>query len=139
MEYEENKPLDLETTENDLKIIDWDEVFLQVGGDKEFLLEILEDFKQEISIAEHDIEIGISINDLPIILKTSHRVKGSAAYLYCEKIHDISLKIQNTATIDEYISKEDESKKIETISGLFEKFCLYKKELITEINNYLYK
>ena len=78
----------------DKKDIIWNEVIMQIGDDKDFLIEILNDFKNELDIAENEIQLGINLHDLLIIKKTAQNIKESGSYLYCEKIQYISLQIE---------------------------------------------
>ena len=55
----------------DKKDIIWNEVIMQIGDDKDFLIEILNDFKNELDIAENEIQLGINLHDLLIIKKTA--------------------------------------------------------------------
>jgi HPt (histidine-containing phosphotransfer) domain-containing protein len=79
----------------DLKIIDWDEAMNQVGGDREFLSEVLGDLLQESNTAEEEIYHGIQNQDFTAVMKAAHRIKGSASYLCCEQLRWYSWKLQD--------------------------------------------
>ena len=127
----------------DKKDIIWNEVIMQIGDDKDFLIEILNDFKNELDIAENEIQLGINLHDLLIIKKTAQSIKESGSYLYCEKIQYISLQIEkiyideNISQIDEKISQDEKNKVIENIKHLFDIFSLYKRDLFYEIDKYV--
>eukprot|EP00602_Paraphysomonas_sp_CaronLab_P010201 CAMPEP_0185019320 /NCGR_PEP_ID=MMETSP1103-20130426/1922_1 /TAXON_ID=36769 /ORGANISM="Paraphysomonas bandaiensis, Strain Caron Lab Isolate" /LENGTH=116 /DNA_ID=CAMNT_0027549549 /DNA_START=117 /DNA_END=467 /DNA_ORIENTATION=- len=66
----------------------------QVGGDKEFLSEVLQDLLDEAKTAEEDIANGIQDKNYDQIMKAAHRIKGSATYLGCEALRVSSYNIQ---------------------------------------------
>mmetsp|Transcript_16645 Transcript_16645/g.36927 ORF Transcript_16645/g.36927 Transcript_16645/m.36927 type:complete len:195 (-) Transcript_16645:292-876(-) len=74
--------------------INWTEAMDQVGGDREFLDEVLQDLLEEARTAEEEIADAIRIEDFSQIMKAAHRIKGSASYLCCEDLKDASLKLQ---------------------------------------------
>lgn len=82
-----------ETTEN-LTVINWEEAMTQVGGEIEFLEEILQDLLDEAQTAEDDIKAGIDSKDFDRIMKAAHRIKGSATYLGCEALRVTAYAIQ---------------------------------------------
>lgn len=116
----------------DLKIIDWDEAMVQVGGDREFLNEVLQDLLAESRTAEEEIGEAIKISDFSGVMKAAHRIKGSASYLCCEALRDISLKLQD-AGHDGTTSPKDPEQLIAQINVLFEHFVECLKALRTEI------
>ena len=66
------------------KVIDWTEAMNQVGGDREFLEEVLNDLLQESHIAEEEIAKGVKDDDYQAIMKAAHRIKGTQIMLnYC--------------------------------------------------------
>ena len=76
-------------------IINWDEALNQVGGDTEFLEEVLNDLLAESDTALQDIGAGVAAKNFDAIMKAAHRIKGSASYLCCEKLRDVSFQLQN--------------------------------------------
>mmetsp|Transcript_2205 Transcript_2205/g.1972 ORF Transcript_2205/g.1972 Transcript_2205/m.1972 type:complete len:125 (-) Transcript_2205:93-467(-) len=102
-----------------LKIIDWDEAMNQVGGDDNFLDEVLQDLLTESKQAEIEIGQGIKDKDYNIIMKAAHRIKGSASYLCCEQLKDISLQLQDTAR-DGIDNPSD--KLLDIIEGMYTKY-----------------
>ena len=116
----------------DLKIIDWDEAMVQAGGDREFLNEVLQDLLAESRTAEEEIGEAIKISDFSGVMKAAHRIKGSASYLCCEALRDISLKLQD-AGHDGTTSPKDPEQLIAQINVLFEHFVECLKALRTEI------
>jgi HPt (histidine-containing phosphotransfer) domain-containing protein len=75
-------------------VLDWPEAMNQVGGDKEFLAEVLEDLTEEAKTAEEDILNAINAEDFEAIMKAAHRIKGSATYLGCAALRNSSFAIQ---------------------------------------------
>lgn len=116
----------------DLKIIDWDEAMVQVGGDREFLNEVLQDLLAESRTAEEEIGEAIKTSDFSGVMKAAHRIKGSASYLCCEALRDISLKLQD-AGHDGTTSPKDPEQLLVQIDLLFEHFVECLKALRTEI------
>ena len=117
---------------SDLKIIDWDEAMVQVGGDREFLNEVLQDLLAESRTAEEEIGEAIKTSDFSGVMKAAHRIKGSASYLCCEALRDISLKLQD-AGHDGTTSPKDPEQLLVQIDLLFEHFVECLKALRTEI------
>ena len=75
-------------------VLDWPEAMNQVGGDKEFLAEVLQDLTEEAKTAEEDIQQAIQAKDFEAIMKAAHRIKGSATYLGCAALRNSSFAIQ---------------------------------------------
>ncbi len=104
--------------------IDWDQAMEQVGGDREFLSEVLQDLLNESQTAEEEISAGIKANNFDAISKAAHRIKGSASYLCCEPLRIASLHLQEaghsgTETGDK---KPDLAKLMEQIKGMYTHF-----------------
>ena len=110
-----------DTEEITLKVIDWDEAMVQVGGDQDFLNEVLEDLLSESAQAEEEIEKAISDVDFSGVMKSAHRIKGSASYLCCEALRDISLKLQD-AGHEGASGPGDSAALLNKIKALFEEF-----------------
>ncbi len=109
------------TTE--LKIVDWDEALNQVGGDKEFLHEILNDLVTEIDTAQKDIGEGITNKNFDTIMKAAHRIKGSASYLCCERLREVSFRLQNAGHDGMALTEEAAiTTAIESITELYNLF-----------------
>ncbi|CAE7745492.1 unnamed protein product [Symbiodinium microadriaticum] len=83
-----------EVTEDKPVVLDWPEAMNQVGGDKEFLAEVLQDLTEEAKTAEEDIQKAIQAKDFEAIMKAAHRIKGSATYLGCAALRNSSFAIQ---------------------------------------------
>lgn len=115
----------------DTEIIDWAEAMNQVGGDRDFLDEVLRDLLQESDEAETEMESAVKAEDYGAIKRAAHRIKGSAAYLCCYALRDISLTLQD-------LGHEGESKPsdalMEDIRKKFETFCTALQDLKDEIH-----
>ena len=120
------------TVEAALKIIDWEEAMTQVGGDEEFLNEVLQDLLTESATAEQEIGDAIGTSDFSGVMKAAHRIKGSASYLCCEALRDISLKLQD-AGHEGTASPKDPEQLLDKIKTLFDKFVQCLKDLKAEI------
>jgi HPt (histidine-containing phosphotransfer) domain-containing protein len=81
-------------TNNMSRTINWEEAMNQVGGDRDFLEEVLQDLMNEAETARAEIAQGIKDNDFSLISKAAHRIKGSASYLCCEDVRKVSLDMQ---------------------------------------------
>lgn len=115
----------------ELITINWTEALGQAGNDREFLFEVLDDLKNEMIEAISIITSCLRINDFAHLSRIAHRIKGSSAYLYCERLHYVSEKMQTMNVED--ISDE---MKHTTYTLLFNEFQILADELIKEIEAY---
>jgi HPt (histidine-containing phosphotransfer) domain-containing protein len=115
-----------------LKIIDWDEAMVQVGGDRDFLNEVLQDLLAESETAENEIGEAIKTSDFSGVMKAAHRIKGSASYLCCDALKDVSLKLQD-AGHDGTTNPRDPEQLLTHIRALFEDFVKCLEALRAEI------
>jgi len=76
--------------------IDWKEALKQVGDDRDFLNEVLSDLMEEAKTAEDDILDAINKEDYGGVMRAAHRIKGSASYLSCEPLKEISYTLQQS-------------------------------------------
>lgn len=97
----ENTPLepsaggsDAGVVSSQLQVINWDEAMNQVGGDEEFLDEVLADLITEAQTGQDDLQACITGRDFDGVMKAAHRIKGSTSYLCCEVMKEISLTLQ---------------------------------------------
>jgi HPt (histidine-containing phosphotransfer) domain-containing protein len=114
-----------------MEIIDWAEAMNQVGGDRDFLDEVLRDLLTESDEAETEMEAAIKADDFACIKRAAHRIKGSAAYLCCNALRDISLKLQDLGHEGE---KKPSDSLMEDIRKDFESFRTCLQELKEEIH-----
>jgi HPt (histidine-containing phosphotransfer) domain-containing protein len=118
----------------ELSVINWDDAMEQVGGDIEFLHEVLEDIKNEIREATSSIQENLAIYDYTQVERSAHRIKGSCAYLFCEKLRHVSHDMQMLNITEHCIEvkrlkyyemfetfKECANELVETIDTKFEK------------------
>lgn len=89
-------------------------------------------FHSESATAEQEIGDAIGTSDFSGVMKAAHRIKGSASYLCCEALRDISLKLQD-AGHEGSASPKDPEQLLDTIKALFEKFVQCLKDLKAEI------
>lgn len=109
--------------QEELKVIDWDEAMEQVGGDLEFLNEVLQDLLTESDSAQQEIADAIEAKDFDAIMKAAHRIKGSASYLCCEALKDISLRLQDAGRAGTGTPSDELLEEIKTMFETF-KSCL---------------
>ena len=104
----------------------------QVGGDRDFLDEVIQDLLNEADSAQNDIAEGINEKDFSKVMKAAHRIKGSASYLCCEALREISLKLQEAG----HEGTKPDCNKDFTMGLISELFAVFQKsldELKTEI------
>jgi len=111
------------------KVIDWDEAMNQVGGDKEFLNEVLGDLIQESETAQEEIEAAILVRDYGGVMKAAHRIKGSASYLCCDYLKEVSLILQDQGLAAQGFGSP-ESIPPELVEEINVKFADFKQGLI---------
>lgn len=74
--------------------INWESAMNQIGDDKDFLLEVLDDLISEATEAFLMMKQLLEDCKIEEVMKTAHRVKGSASYLFAENLRRVSLSIQ---------------------------------------------
>jgi HPt (histidine-containing phosphotransfer) domain-containing protein len=77
-----------------LKVIDWNLALEQVGGEDDFLGEIVRDLLEEAQQSQDKLEDAIDALNFEQVMHEAHKIKGSASYLHCEELTDISLQLQ---------------------------------------------
>lgn len=110
--------------------MDYEAALQQVEGDTEFLKEIMQDLLGECKTAEDDIASGITDNNYTKIMQAAHRIKGSASYLFCDKLTGVSLELQNLGRNGETSPSEE---LMTTIKAKYEIFKESLNELRVEI------
>lgn len=122
-------------------IIDWAEAMNQVGGDRDFLDEVLRDLLNESDEAEREMETAIKAEDYGTVRRAAHRIKGSAAYLCCNALRDVSMTLQDLGHEGESKGEsKDDSKAsdndllMDHIRKNFDLFCRSLQDLKDEIH-----
>ena len=77
-----------------LAIINWAEAMVQVGDDREFLDEVLQDLVDEAEQSVQEIQTAIDTGNFDAVSKASHRIKGSTAYLFCEVMNNLAYQME---------------------------------------------
>ncbi len=80
-----------------LKVIDWAEALENVGGDRDFLREVLQDLLLEAGSAEVDMSRAMQEGDLIGVSRAAHRIKGGASYLCCDMLKAASQRLVDVA------------------------------------------
>ena len=106
-------------------IVDWKKAVVDVGDDRDFLLECLKDFLGEAQEGEGELDKAIKNKDYPGIKAAAHKVKGAAAYLSCKALESISTDIDHAAY---------ERVSLENIEKMFEIFKDRIKDLDEEVD-----
>jgi len=81
----------------DSPVIDWEEAMQQCGDDEEFLLELLEDLREETDQQVTRMEESIKDKDesfVPIV-RAAHVIKGAASNLMCEQLRFTAMLLEN--------------------------------------------
>ena len=112
-------------------IINWEEAMAQVGGDGEFLNEVLGDLLTEAIAAEEEIMTSINDNVFESVMKSAHRVKGSASYLCCERLKEASFILQQAGAAG--IGCTNPESQWERIQELFHNFRRAIEEVKAEV------
>lgn len=120
----------------DGKIVNWPLALQQVDGDIEFLKEVLCDLIVELRSAEINMNYGIKTMNFSRIAVDAHKIKGSSAYLHCDKILRCARRIQILSNVgeDKRIIGETEEKLAEYIGLIEVEFDKYKSSLL-ELRN----
>ena len=106
-------------------VVDWKKALVDVGDDRDFLLECLKDFLGEAQEGEGELDKAIKNKDYPGIKAAAHKVKGAAAYLSCKALESISTDIDHAAY---------ERVSLENIEKMFEIFKDRIKDLDEEVD-----
>lgn len=112
--------------------INWKEAMNQVGDDEEFLNEVLQDLLAEAATAQTDIMEGIKIGNFDAISKAAHRIKGSASYLFCDDLKEVSLLLQDVGH-KAHVGEGDSKALMSEIVVLFETYKESYQKLVAEV------
>jgi len=123
----------------DAKVINWEGALEQVAGDEEFLNEVLKDLRTEADTAENDLATAITGKNLDAVMKAAHRIKGSASYLCCDRLRDISFTLQNLGHSGAGVSDQTAIDTIMVnVSASFETFKQCLVDLRSELDSKLH-
>mmetsp|Transcript_15137 Transcript_15137/g.22161 ORF Transcript_15137/g.22161 Transcript_15137/m.22161 type:complete len:131 (-) Transcript_15137:433-825(-) len=108
------------------EIIDWHEAMEQCGNDEEFLFELLDDFREELTTQLAKIQLAMAMVPVrPLLIRSAaHVIKGAAANLFCEPLRQASFDLEKAAK-----EVSEESPHTELIVTRFE-------ALVEAANNY---
>jgi HPt (histidine-containing phosphotransfer) domain-containing protein len=109
--------------------VDWDAASEQVGGDDEFLKEVLDDLISEADAAVDEMKSAIEEKSYDGVMHPAHRIKGSASYLYCEALKDVSLRLQDLGKKKDTPEEGD----WEEIAAAYDEFVSYLEDLRVEV------
>ena len=71
---------------NSKKLIDEAAALESVGGDKDFLKEIVGDLITEGDSAKESMDAAVAASDFKVLGECAHKVKGAASYISLEKL-----------------------------------------------------
>lgn len=106
----------------------------KVGDDEEFLEEVLQDLLNEAQTAEEEIAEGIIAHNFDGISKAAHRIKGSASYLFCDNLKNVSLALQDLGH-KAHVKEVNPSDAMPQIKTLFETYKKNHQELKAEVTS----
>jgi HPt (histidine-containing phosphotransfer) domain-containing protein len=113
-------------------IINWTTATEQVGGDRAFLQEVIDDLLTEARAAQSEISTAIEAKDFEGVRHAAHRIKGSASYLSCDELQDISLQLQDVSRAG-MNGDNDASILWQDVRLKFDKFCSALQSLEKEV------
>ena len=76
------------------QLLDLETALERLGGDKEFLIELLEELVQQIDQTLPDLKKAIEEKNYDEVRSMAHGMKGAAANLGADKAMDIFLKLE---------------------------------------------
>lgn len=68
------------------KVIDWDTAIERLGGDKEFLIELLNELVEQIDQSMPDLKTAIEQQNYSDVRSIAHGLKGAAANLGADQV-----------------------------------------------------
>ena len=104
-------------------VIDWNEAIEQCGGDKDFLVEMLHELKNEILTNKPKLEIAVDKKDFKEIVEISHLIKGSSGTLMC---NDVSTSMADLERHGK--SRMECDRKYENVVKSIERYFLFLSE-----------
>ena len=108
--------------------INFDKAVEEFEGDKEFLVEVLNAFLENVSAQTGTIRQAISDGDAEMVRREAHSIKGGSANLTADTLSDIAFKLERTG------SSGDLERSLETLE-LFEKEFKRLEEFTKKINS----
>jgi HPt (histidine-containing phosphotransfer) domain-containing protein len=117
------------------ELVNWEEALNQVGGERDFLREVLGDLETECDSAIEEIKNGIKGKNFEDIRKAAHRIKGSASYLCCNRLREIALKLQEAGHTGE-LGAPNPAKLLTFIEEMFGDFQTIFEDTKTEIRQF---
>ncbi|MFC2088869.1 Hpt domain-containing protein [Calditrichota bacterium] len=78
--------------------ISWEESVARVGGDEEFLLELLTDLKEMVEENLPKLKDSLKNSDFSDIKAIAHSMKGASGNLGLNTIYETTLNLENSAT-----------------------------------------
>ncbi len=106
-------------------LIDYDGALDRLGGDEEFLIELLHELCKQIDESVKDIKEMLAKNDFVGIHRIGHGLKGASSNLDVTSIADLSRQLEDTAN--------DEDKDL--INKLSEDININKEKLLEYLQN----
>lgn len=103
--------------------IDWESAMEQCGDDKDFLVEMLHELKNELLTNKPKLEIAVDKKDFKEIVEISHLIKGSSGTLMCSEIATSMADLERHAKC-----RLPCERKYENVIKSIERFCIFLSE-----------
>lgn len=114
-----------------LPTVNWKDALESVGGDRDFLLECLDDLILEARTSEQQIEDAIKAIDFKGVKTAAHKIKGSAAYLFCKPLEEVCAQV-NVVSVEGIKSGVG----MHNIEILFQLYSRFLNEVEAELNEH---
>ena len=75
--------------------MDFDKALEEFEGDRKFVMDVLEDFLDNVRVQIGSINKAISDGDAEIVRKEAHSIKGGAANLCADELSKIAFQLEN--------------------------------------------
>jgi len=98
-------------------VILWEDVLDIFDGDEESMSSVIEDLFTESDMMFADIERGFHTNNFTLIKSCAHRVKGSAANLFCMELKHFSSLLHSSS--DHALKCEPNKSDVEEMRYIF--------------------
>jgi HPt (histidine-containing phosphotransfer) domain-containing protein len=91
----------------------------RVGGNEQFLTELLVLFLDEVPKLIKAIDNSIDINDEEVLYRSAHTLKGSAGNISALELYEVSLQLEQAAKVGDLLQARE---LLKTIKQLWAKF-----------------
>lgn len=79
------------------ELLDYNKALQRIGGDDEFLIELLSDLVSQVDDCLHRLKQAVSCNDYEDLITLSHNLKGASANLNVTRLATHFLELEDLA------------------------------------------